>query len=147
MHKFFAETMPVEVVQRRNTLICGSSYEFVSADQSKPFDPFSSPRFFSATSSVSSCASAATTSFRSDETELYASHKIVRKTIPSTHNRASTNFSGSRCRVVHALLRVLVAMPASEIARQKKSCQRSETARAMAQPITPPPMIRILAWS
>src|SRR5580700_11207885 len=46
------------------------------------------------------------------------------------------------------LLRELVAMPSLGFcSTTKTSCQRAETARAMAQPTTPPPMIRILAWS
>src|SRR5258708_25652579 len=46
------------------------------------------------------------------------------------------------------LLRVLVAMPSfGNCSTRKTSCQRPETARAMAQPTTPPPIIRMLAWS
>src|SRR5580658_7237358 len=46
------------------------------------------------------------------------------------------------------LLRELVAIPSLGFcSTTKTSCQRAETARAMAQPTTPPPMIRILAWS
>src|SRR5580692_175587 len=46
------------------------------------------------------------------------------------------------------LLRELVAMPSLGFCSTRKtSCQRAETARAMAQPTTPPPIIRILAWS
>src|SRR5260370_12513244 len=46
------------------------------------------------------------------------------------------------------LLRVLVAIPSlGNCSTRKTSCQRFETASAMAQPITPPPMIRMLAWS
>src|SRR6266851_1734883 len=46
------------------------------------------------------------------------------------------------------LLRVLVAIPSlGNCSTRKTSCQRLETALAMAQPITPPPIIRMLAWS
>src|ERR1700687_1596346 len=46
------------------------------------------------------------------------------------------------------LLRVLVAMPSLGFCSTRKtSWERWETAWAMAQPITPPPMIRMLAWS
>src|SRR5229473_515491 len=46
------------------------------------------------------------------------------------------------------LLRVLVAMPSfGNCSTRKTSCQRFDMALAMAQPITPPPMIRMLAWS
>src|SRR5437899_1558331 len=46
------------------------------------------------------------------------------------------------------LLRVLVAIPSfGNRSTRKTSCQRSETARAIAHPITPPPIIRMLAWS
>src|SRR4029077_13560011 len=46
------------------------------------------------------------------------------------------------------LLRELVAMPSLGFCSTRKtSCQRAETARAIAQPTTPPPMIRMLAWS
>src|SRR5579859_3067203 len=46
------------------------------------------------------------------------------------------------------LFRELVAIPSFGFCSTRKtSCQRAETARAMAQPTTPPPMIRIFAWS
>src|SRR5882672_4627302 len=46
------------------------------------------------------------------------------------------------------LLRVLVAMPSlGYCSTRKTSCQRCETAWAMAQPTTPPPIIKMLAWS
>src|SRR5690348_548471 len=46
------------------------------------------------------------------------------------------------------LFRELVAIPSFGFCSTRKtSCQRAETALAIAQPTTPPPMIRILAWS
>src|SRR6266403_989520 len=46
------------------------------------------------------------------------------------------------------LLRVLVAMPSfGNCSTRKTSCHFFETASAIAHPITPPPMIRIFAWS
>src|SRR5580700_8913038 len=46
------------------------------------------------------------------------------------------------------LLRELVAMPSlGYCSTRKTSCQRAETARAMAHPTTPPPIIKMLAWS
>src|SRR5216684_3651447 len=46
------------------------------------------------------------------------------------------------------LLRVLVAIPSfGYCSTRNTSCQRFETALAIAQPITPPPIIRMLAWS
>src|SRR5579859_5180248 len=46
------------------------------------------------------------------------------------------------------LLRELVAIPSFGFCSTRKtSCQRAETARAMAQPTTPPPIIKMLAWS
>src|SRR5580693_8289114 len=46
------------------------------------------------------------------------------------------------------LLRELVAMPSlGYCSTRKTSCHRAETARAMAHPTTPPPIIRMLACS
>src|SRR6267143_10286 len=46
------------------------------------------------------------------------------------------------------LLRVLVAMPSfGNCSTRKTSCQRFDTALAMAHPMTPPPIIKMLAWS
>src|SRR5713101_994453 len=46
------------------------------------------------------------------------------------------------------LLRVLVAMPTlGNCSTRKTSCQRFETASAIAQPMTPPLIIRMLAGS
>src|SRR5271168_44544 len=46
------------------------------------------------------------------------------------------------------LLRELVAIPSLGFCSTRKtSCQRADTARAIAQPTTPPPIIRMFAWS
>src|SRR6267154_6053569 len=46
------------------------------------------------------------------------------------------------------LLRVLVAIPSfGYCSTRNTSCHRFETALAIAHPITPPPIIRMLAWS
>src|SRR5271167_3064292 len=46
------------------------------------------------------------------------------------------------------LLRLLVAMPnLGNCSIRKRSGQRRESASAMAQPTTPPPMIKMLTWS
>src|SRR5271163_324185 len=46
------------------------------------------------------------------------------------------------------LLRELVAIPSLGFCSTRKtSSQRAETARAIAQPTTPPPTIRMFAWS
>src|SRR5882762_4110824 len=46
------------------------------------------------------------------------------------------------------LLRVLVAIPSlGNFSTRNTSCQRFDTALAMAHPMTPPPIIKMLAWS
>src|SRR5882762_4906531 len=46
------------------------------------------------------------------------------------------------------LLRVLVAIPSlGNFSTRNTSCQRFDTALAMAHPMTPPPTIKMLAWS